>query len=472
MKLHCLLARNLMKKILILSVGPVPTSKKSIVEGGGLRAWGIAKGLAHHGISVTVAVPDDFPIKKTTTRDGIRVCNWNFENLKHLCDIHDSSYVLYSRGDLMKFMAEKTDKEKPMIIDLYVPIYIESQARNTKKSFDGLKEHLVNVKHWNYAFPRGDYFLCANNAQYHLYNGVLGAFGRINPLTYENNLLNIVPFGIYKQRPKHTKDVAKGKLIESNDFMLLWFGGIYPWFDINPLLDAVEKLSKKYSNIKLVILGGRNPFSVEPEFIEKYESVVKYTKSRKLYGKNVHFVDWIPYEERSNWYLEADLLINLHNPGTESTYAWRTRVVDFIWGELPMLTSGGDELSEMLAQKEAAVILDDNNSKEIYEKIESLYKNRGKLEFLRKNLKNVKKDFYWEEITLNLANFIKSGRISPDRDLLIKNNFGEQLMQEATPLRPKVSKTKRRMSYAIYLLKEEGVKAFAQKFISFIKNRI
>ena len=127
----------MMKKFLIISVGPVPTSNESIVEGGGLRAWGIAKGLSSHGIEVTVAVPENFPLTPETTGEGIKVCNWSFTNLKELCGKSDSVYVLYSRGDLMKFIATEINSKQPLIVALNVPQTIESLARNTRKEYMG-----------------------------------------------------------------------------------------------------------------------------------------------------------------------------------------------------------------------------------------------------------------------------------------------------------------------------------------------
>lgn len=462
-----------MKKFLIISVGPVPTDKKSIVEGGGLRAWGIAKGLISHGINITIAVPDNFPTKATTTKEGIKVCNWSFANLKELCEKHDAVYVLYSRGDLMKFIATKTDLQKPVVIDLYVPIYTESLARTTRKDFTGLKEHLMNVEHWNYAFARGDYFLCANAQQEHFYNGALGVFGRINPLTYEGNLLNMLPFGVHKESPTHNKNVFKGKVIDKEDFLILWFGGIYPWFDINPLLKAVENLSKKHPNIKLLILGGRNPFVTESEFIEKYESVVATTKKMGLFDKNVFFIDWIPYDERSNWYLEADVLVNLHDADSaESVYAWRTRVVDYIWGELPIVSSGGDSLSEMLESKNAVKILKNNGSEEIFKSIDELYKNPSKILELKKNIVKVKKSLYWDTLTRDLAKFIKKGDISPDRKMLIRNNFVDKdtLSIKSNESEKERNKFMRRVSYSFYLLKNEGISSFIRKFKILIRK--
>lgn len=411
------------KKILILSVGPVPISPDIKVEGGGLRAWGLAQGLLANGINVTIAIPDNFELEKDYINGNLRVCKWSFENLKSLFDIHDAVCVLYSRGDLMKYVAKNLDPQKQLIVDLYVPIYIESLARELKGTLEEYKQYQFDVAHWNTAFRRGDYFLCANQAQYHFYQGVLSAMGRINPITFKDQILEIVPYGIHNSEITHNKDVCKGVKIAKNDFMILWFGGLYPWFDISPLLESIKELSKEYADIKLVILGGKNPFSVDKQFTKQYDFALNFAKENDLLDKNIYFVDWIPYEERNNWYAESDMVINLHHKTKETVYSWRTRIVDYIWGELPIVSTGGDEVTEYLAQKNAAIILKENGAKEISKVIENIYKDKNILSEIKNNIVLIKKEFYWDLITKNVAEFVKSGKISSDRELLLKNNI-------------------------------------------------
>lgn len=411
------------KKVLIISVGPVPINANIKVEGGGLRAWGLAQGLIANGVDVTIAIPDNFELEQEFFSDNLRVCKWDFENLKFLFDLNDAVYVLYSRGDLMKYVASNLDPKKQLIVDLYVPIYIESLARELKGTLDEYQQYQYDLSHWNTAFSRGDYFLCANQSQYHFYNGVLSAMGRINPITFKDRLLEVVPYGIHNSEIVHDKDVCRGVMIEKNDFMILWFGGLYPWFDIAPLLDAVKELSGRYSDIKLVVLGGKNPFSVDKQFTQQYDFAVSFAKENNLFEKNIFFVDWIPYDERNNWYMESDVVINLHHKTKETIYSWRTRIVDFIWGEMPIISTGGDEATEYLAKNNASIILENNDAQEIKSVIEKVHNNRDLLIDMKNNMKLLKAEFYWDFIVKNMAEFIKVGNISSDRALLLKNNI-------------------------------------------------
>lgn len=415
------------KKILILSVGPVPINSNVKVEGGGLRAWGLAQGLIANGIDVTIAIPDNFELENDFVKDNLRVCQWSFGNLKSLFDINDAVCVLYSRGDLMKYVAKNLDPKKQLIVDLYVPIYIESLARELSGTVDEYKQHQFDLAHWNTAFGRGDYFLCANEAQYHFYNGVLSAMGRINPITFKTQILEIVPYGIHTSEIRHDKDVCKGPMIKRDDFMILWFGGLYPWFDILPLLQSIKKLAHNYSDIKLIILGGKNPFSVDKQFTEQYDFALDFAKKNDLFEKNIYFVDWIPYDERNNWYMESDVVINLHHKTKETIYSWRTRIVDYIWGELPIISTGGDEVTQYLANNKASIILKNNETEELSKIIEEVYHDKNILINMKNNIKTLKKEFYWNSITQNMADFINRGEIAPDRKLVLENNLQMQL---------------------------------------------
>lgn len=446
------------KKLLIISVGPVPVSGKSIVEGGGLRAWGLAQGLAKNGIDVTVAVLESYKMEEGEHKSGIRICRWNFDNLGGLLAQFDAVYVPYSHGDLMEFVANSLDERKQLIVDLYVPIYIEVLARKIKGLVVEYEQYMNDLARWNKAFLRGDYFLCASEAQYHFYNGALSVMGRINPKTFDTKILDIVPYGIHNQPLSHTKKVCKEVLMGKDDFMILWFGGLYPWFDIKPLLGAMKKISPDYPEIKLVILGGKNPFVTEKNFMQQYDFAVEFAKEENLLDKNIFFVDWIPYEERNNWYAEADIVINLHYKTRETIYSWRTRIVDFIWGEVLILSTGGDEATEYLAKKNAAVLLNENTEGEIIEKIKEIYGKRELVAQIKKNLKKVKEEFYWDRITKGLADFINSGKISPDRKLSADCN------QQKAPEKKTVLSL---LKTAIHILKTRGAKALVTKILHY-----
>ncbi len=270
------------KRCIVLSQGPVPTPEHTKVEGGGLRCWGLAKGIAANNpdISVTVAYYEDY--KKddqfTDEYEGIHVATWNLDNLADLIAGNDSVIVSYCMSELSVRTADLVAPDQQLILDCYVPIYIEVSARNAADLDNEYRNFHVDVGRWGHVLRRGDLFLCASEAQLAYYKGVLSALGRINPVTYHDEMILIVPYGIYRDVPKVTEKPITKLLKNKKSKKILWFGGIYPWFDIRVLIDAVAALNRDLDTT-LMIVGAKNPFNTHPDFVRKYEELVKYVKT-------------------------------------------------------------------------------------------------------------------------------------------------------------------------------------------------
>ena len=64
----------------------------------------------------------------------------------------------------------------------------------------------------------------------------------------------------------------------------------------------------------------------------------------------MHFNDgWVPYEERGAWLLEADIGVSAHHDHLETRFAFRTRIVDYLWAGLPVVATRGDALGDWVA---------------------------------------------------------------------------------------------------------------------------
>jgi glycosyltransferase involved in cell wall biosynthesis len=71
-----------------------------------------------------------------------------------------------------------------------------------------------------------------------------------------------------------------------------------------------------------------------------------------LDGEQVLFVDdVVPYAERGGWLRDADVAISTHLDHLETRFAFRTRILDFIWAGLPSVCTAGDDLSALVAQR-------------------------------------------------------------------------------------------------------------------------
>jgi glycosyltransferase involved in cell wall biosynthesis len=199
----------------------------------------------------------------------------------------------------------------------------------------------------------GDYFLCASERQRHFYLGQLTTLGRVSPSGYADDphlerLIGVVPFGLPGTDPRHTRPVLKGVLpgIGADDHVIIWSGGVYDWFDPLTLIRAVAQLSSTRPTVKLFFMGTAHPHPGVPEM-----PVVKASRDLAeelgVSGKHVFFNNsWVDYDDRQNYLLEADLGVSTHRSHIETTFSFRTRILDYLWASLPMVVTDGDHFAD------------------------------------------------------------------------------------------------------------------------------
>lgn len=410
-----------MKKILIISNGPVPAPEIKNVEGGGLRAWGLANGLQNNSkdkYEVEVSYNQVFKQDNFTDElNGIKISTWEISTLADKIQEFDSVLVSYNAGDITQTVVDNIRQDQQLILDGYVPIHIEMSARNSDNLDREYDAFNFENKIWTKALRRGDILLCANEAQKKFYTGVMAQVGRINPITYgDEDLIQIVPYGIYREKAVAKNDPVSKLVKNKKAFKLLWFGGIYPWFDLTNLLEAVKNANKT-TPIELIMVGVKNPFNQHPDFIKRYEEVMDYIKNNNM-DEIVHITDWVKFEDRAEWYLGSDAVVLINNIGMENTLAWRTRLVDYVWADLPIVTNGGDPMSDILEANKAVYILPDLDAKTIEKEIIKISKDKETLKQVSTNLSKVRKLFYWDKVTENLSKLISKGYKPADAGLL------------------------------------------------------
>lgn len=410
-----------MKKILIISNGPVPAPEIKNVEGGGLRAWGLANGLQNNSkdkYEVEVSYNQVFKQDNFTDElNGIKISTWEISTLADKIQEFDSVLVSYNAGDITQTVVDNIRQDQQLILDGYVPIHIEMSARNSDNLDREYDAFNFENKIWTKALRRGDILLCANEAQKKFYTGVMAQVGRINPITYgDEDLIQIVPYGIYREKAVAKNDPVSKLVKNKKAFKLLWFGGIYPWFDLTNLLEAVKNANKT-TPIELIMVGVKNPFNQHPDFIKRYEEVMDYIKNNNM-DEIVHITDWVKFEDRAEWYLGSDAVVLINNIGMENTLAWRTRLVDYVWADLPIVTNGGDPMSDILEANKAVYILPDLDVKTIEKEIIKISKDKETLKQVSTNLSKVRRLFYWDKVTENLSKLISKGYKPADAGLL------------------------------------------------------
>lgn len=432
-----------------------------------MRAWGLALGLRDHGFQVTVGINSAFPLS-IAEQDGIALVNWSEDNaFADLLNSFDTVVASYCMGGPSVFIADRLEPSVRLVLDLYVPIYVEVAARDSEDLDTEYENFMADIARHNSVLTRGDYFLCANEPQKLFYTGILGSLGVINPHTYREHRLIVVPFGVERAEPTAKVNPYRGLGIGEDDFVLLWFGGLYPWFKIDSLLAAVSKLP-----IKLVIVGGSNPFNTNADFQKQYEFAVQYCKDNNLTNERVFFVDWVDYADRADWYRHADVVISLNTPGEENAFSWRTRVIDYVWGELVMLSNGGDPLSDLLIEADAAIRLDGISEDDITRAVGATVGRD--LDAVRSNLVAVKQRFFWDVVVQPLLGFLTSEARPYLAELERRGELAQPRVTGVAAMTPptgKVGTVLRKGRTAINIARTKGVKASLDVAVEVARNQ-
>lgn len=312
------------------------------------------------------------------------------------------------------FMIAQTIKQKTaklakkyntrIILDAYDPISIEALEANSHREF-GLRIALnrILVLEQSSSFFCADSVICASEKQRDFWLGVLSSMNKITPAIYDQdnslrNLIDVVPFGLSSSPPKKgsTQVLRKKFGLKDSDFVLLWGGGIWNWFDPLSLIDAIKRLDGKIP-VKLVFMGIDHP-NKKITRMPMVEKAMKKSADLGLIGKSVFFNEgWVPYKQRQEFLLNADAGVSMHFDHLETRFSFRTRILDYIWASLPIIATRGDSFAELIEGNGLGEVVQYKDSKSIATAIEKLATDKQYYQQIQKNLMATQKDFYWEK---------------------------------------------------------------------------
>jgi glycosyltransferase involved in cell wall biosynthesis len=272
----------------------------------------------------------------------------------------------------------------------------------------------------NTQLERGDFFLCASERQRHFWLGHLTALGRLTPSLYDNDptvrsLLAVAPFGLPGKPPQRTTSPVRGPLVAEDDKVVIWAGGVYSWFDPLTLIHAMDRLSRKHSNARLLFLGMRHPNPEVPD-MDIGTQTRELSERLGLTDRHVFFNEtWVPYAERQNWLLDADCGVTTHYEHVETTFAFRTRVLDYLWTGLPIVTTDGDSFAELVLAEGLGVVVPAEDQDALADALEKVLYDKEFAAAASERIAVVRERFTWEIALAPLVSFCRNPSLAADR---------------------------------------------------------
>ena len=385
------------------------------MAGPAIRAWQIAEALAgEHDVVLATTSPT---CERASDRFATEACGpARFEELEQWCDL------VILQGYVLNHVPVLRGTTKVMVVDLYDPLHLETLELTRFQAEPARSTNVASsVRVLSEQLTRGDFFLCASDKQRDLWLGHLSAVGRINPATYDDDpslrrLIDVVPFGLPDHGPVHRHPALKGVMagIAEGDEVVLWGGGVYDWFDPITLIRAIDKLRARRPLVRLYFLGVRHPNPAIEES-RTLTAARHLAHDLGLIASHVFFnEDWVTYEDRQDYLLEADVGVSLHVEHIETAFSFRTRILDYLWAGLPILATRGDGFAELIASEGLGAVVPGEDIDAVEQGLFDLLEDRaGRAEY-RQRAQEVSRRFVWSEVLRPLVQFCASPRRAPD----------------------------------------------------------
>ena len=335
--------------------------------------------------------------------------------------------VMIVQGTSFRVFPSIAQTQKIVVADLYDPFQLEQLEMNKySPPAEWADEVTKAVSLLNEQLARADCFLCASEDQRSLWLGGLSAMGRLNPTTYSadptfESLLRLVPFGLPEERPVQRSHGIKGVVpgISADDKVLIWGGGIYNWFDPATLVEAMGLLADDHPEIKLFFLSARH-FNPDIPEMQALTDTVETAERLGLVDRTVFFNDtWVDYERRADYLLDADVGVSTHLLHAETRFAFRTRMLDYLWAELPIVATDGDSFATLIRERRIGRVVAPRDADALAAAIVEMVYDEDARNTAAENLRVVREEFMWSRALAPLVEFCKDPRPAPDREQVL-----------------------------------------------------
>lgn len=291
-------------------------------------------------------------------------------------------------------------KPIPTVIDLYDPFIIENLHYYESRGAEVFTHDHATLTS---SLLRGDFFLCASEAQRMFWLGVLLAVGRLNPLAFETDpqlesLLAIAPFGVPPPRERPPAEEPR-----------VLFGGIYDWYDPILAIDAVALARESLPQISLTFTTHPNP-SLTPQ--GKTGEAMQHAKRRR-FESFVRWEPWFEYERRAEFFDRFAIALITFPQSLETELSMRTRVYDYLWGGLPIVSSSAPGTDEILTGYRCGIVVRSASARDM---ADAILKTFAEQTALRSGARNFVLDHQWPVALKSLREFCRNPRVDANKD--------------------------------------------------------
>jgi hypothetical protein len=192
--------------------------------------------------------------------------------------------------------------------------------------------------------------------------------------------------------------------------------------------------------------------------------------SLQLTGSHVFFNEgWVPYEERADHLLDADVGVTCHQLHLETELSFRTRVLDYLWASLPVVTTDGDEFARLVADRSLGGIVPAGDVDALASSLERLLTDAEVAAECRTRVQQAAARFRWSHVLKPLVDFCRAPSRSADFSVVPQR----RIVASGPPLHvPAVSGPRGALDRARGHVREGGYPLLARRAVQALGRRL
>ena len=288
------------------------------MAGSALRAWELANALAGAGHEVRLAAAEGSSIPRESPVELVEALGWRWPEavVAPPWSLHLPAFT----GDHL------------LVIDGATPLLAELEAMPS--TAEVRRRRRTAAARLPLVAARAHAVLVAGGAQHDWWRAVLQRRPAVPILE--------VPFGIQEHDPPDESADVIG--VPRDWSVVLWWGGVWPWLDLDTLLAARARLGRV--PVSIVVPTATRPGGSLAQFTatDLNRMAARYALSAP---EVVPLEHWAPYDERHLILNRAAVMAFLHPAKPEAELSFRTRAMDALWSATPMLLSAGGEVAHL-----------------------------------------------------------------------------------------------------------------------------
>lgn len=330
------------RRVLFFSVDLIPLPGRP-VNGGGLRAWGLAEGLRAHGHEVLHSVPRRLLEGLEDPPKELAGLAFDTSRIAEVVRKVDPDVVLFEQWGLL----DHYDGDGvPVVLDLHGSLILENAYR-------GQVNWSLNAVAKLHALRKADLVVVPGHRQADYFKAWLMLAGdspRDLPLV-------TVPVSMPPEQPSRKRGRGKAKKRKAGP-RFVYGGNLWPWIDPFPglgfLVEEMEARKKGHLDLYVSLPQRQDVVPQEPPLPDSAGDVM----APILASRRVTSHDRISRDEMIAAYLGSDVAVDLYRRNHEREIAVTTRTVEYLWCGLPVVYADYQELSSKIREADAGWVLD------------------------------------------------------------------------------------------------------------------